>query len=286
MIKIYCRDVIWNMTKPYDFVPFLKCKIYDENGTLEGRIPIKVKVLTPVHIFSGHLKVQENGKIYREFIKVNRTPIIPGTSFKGCVRTIAESVSHSCLRTSQKDKKVPADKQHDEKHRCIICDMFGSMGHRSKVRFSDLVAVNYGTYVRGIPRSFKPNPESGYYIENGKYKGYKFYKHGVDGIQPTGPILCEFVTTGAEFEGEVLYSGLTHKQLALLCFALGLSGDIHPKIGYGKAFFYGSIAISSHPEWADKARQYINECSHEVKGNIDALIRILNYNNALKSYDA
>ncbi|MBM7582859.1 CRISPR/Cas system CSM-associated protein Csm3 (group 7 of RAMP superfamily) [Caldicoprobacter guelmensis] len=273
------------MIKSYDFVPFLKCKVYHGNGNLEGRILIRVKVLTPVHIFSGHFRVQDNGKIYREFIKTNGRPIIPGTSFKGCIRTIAESVSYSCLQTSLPHEKLPTDKRHDGQHKCIICDMFGGMGNKSKIRFSDLVAVNYKTEVRGIPRSFRPHPESNYYMENGKYKGYKFYKHGINGIQPSGPILCEFVNAGSEFEGEVIYRGLTDEQVRLLCFALGLSGDIQPKIGYGKPYFYGSIEINSQPEWADKAREYVSECDDEVRKNISALIRILNYSNALKSYE-
>jgi len=39
----------------------------------------------------------------------------------------------------------------------------------------------------------RPNPDAEYYLENGKYKGYKFYKHGINGIQPKGNMLCEFV---------------------------------------------------------------------------------------------
>lgn len=273
------------MIKCYDFVPFLGCRVYRGNGTLEGRIPIRVKALTPIHIFSGHFKVQDSGRIYREFIKINDRPVIPGTSFKGCVRTIAESISYSCLQTPLKvEKKLPVNKSHTEEEKCIICDMFGSMGSKSKVCFSDLVAVNYKTEVKGIPQSFKPHPESSYYIENGKYKGYKFYKHGINGIQPTGPILCEFVKEGSVFEGEIMFKGLTEEQVRLLCFALGLSGDIQLKIGYGKPYFYGSIEISSQPEWVGKAREYVDKCDDEVKKRINALVKILNYNNALKSY--
>ena len=41
------------MTKPYDFVPFLKCEPYEQEGSLEGIIPITIEVLTPVHIHRG-----------------------------------------------------------------------------------------------------------------------------------------------------------------------------------------------------------------------------------------
>jgi hypothetical protein len=163
--------------------------------------------------------------------------------------------------------------------------MFGTMGSKSKVRFSDLKAIEYRTEIRGIPKSFRPHPDNSFYIENGKYKGYKFYKHGINGIQLTGPVLCEFVGVGAEFEGEVMFKGLTIEQLRLLCFSLGLSGDIHPKIGYGKSYFYGSIEVSSQSEWAKFAREYIDTCSDDIRQNINVLISVLNYKNALRSYD-
>jgi CRISPR/Cas system CSM-associated protein Csm3 (group 7 of RAMP superfamily) len=294
------------MMKSYDFVPFLECRVYKEKGTLEGRIPIIVKTLTPIHIFSGHFKVQDNGKIYREFIRINDRPVIPGTSFKGCVRTIAESIAYSCLQTSLKGEKLPENKWHRGEQKCIICDMFGSRGNdkykeskerdrnrdnnnargsKSKIRFSDLVAVTYKTEVKGIPASFKPHPESSYYIENGKYRGYKFYRHGINGVQATGPVLCEFVGEGAVFEGEVIFKSLTEEEVGLLCFALGLSGDIQLKIGYGKTYFYGSVEVSSQPEWAVNARQYFDRCDNEVRKRINALVKILSYGNALKSYE-
>lgn len=283
---IYCKDVIWNMIKPYDFVPFLKCKSYEGNGSLEGHIPIRVKALTPLHIFSGHYRVEDNGNAYREFIRRNGKPIIPGTSFKGCIRTIAESISYSCLQTAVRDaRKLPDNKTHDRRQKCVICDMFGCMGSRSKVRFCDLEAVSYKTGIRGMPRSFQPHPESSYYIENGRYKGYKFYKHGIDGIQPAGPILCECVNAGAEFEGEIIYKDLTVEQLGLLCFSLGLSGHIQPKIGYGRSYFYGSIEVSAPSEWAKYAGEYIDTCGAEVRRNMDALIGILSYKNVLRSYE-
>lgn len=278
------------MIKPYDFVPFLKYQSYEQRGNMEGKIPIEIETLTPIHISSGSYAIVDNKTIYKEFIKVNNKVIIPGTSFKGCVRNIAESISYSCLSIDYKNRNIDKSKLPDKREikgkKCIICDMFGSMGYKSKIQFSDLKAKNYKTTIKGIPRSFNPNPRSRFYFDNnGRYKGYKFYKHGINGIQPTGKILCEFVLPGAQFEGNIIFRNLTSEQLQLLCFSLGLSGDINPKIGYGKQYFYGSIIVKSDPKWEEIANQYKVTGYSDIKNNIDCLTNILNFKNAVRSID-
>ncbi|NLO82722.1 MAG: hypothetical protein GX094_06660 [Clostridiales bacterium] len=274
------------MIKPYDFVPFLKCEPYNQAGDLEGIIPITIETLTPVHISSGRYNVRGNN-IYKEFVRINGRIVIPGTSLKGCIRNIAESISYSCISERDRERrKMPANKFHLSDQKCIICDMFGSWGNRSKLVFRDIKLENEKTEIIGLPRSFAPHPESNYYIKDGKYKGYKFYKHGINGIQPKGSVHYEFVRAGARFKGEITFRGLTDAQLELLCFALGLSGDINPKIGYGKNYFYGSVTISSEEKWAELARNYFQKCPQDIKANIRRLIDILNYkDNALKALE-
>jgi len=300
------KGVKYKMIKPYDFVPFLPYKPYDdvkaERG--DGKIPIRVKTLTPVHISSGEYTVSgDNSMIYKEFVKVNGVPVIPGTSFKGCIRSIAESISYSCLYIFDKQKKelipefkLEAQEKDHEKNKeqrnengkkCIVSDMFGMPGQKSKIVFNDLRGVpnKYKLEIKGIPTSFRPNPDAEYYLENGKYKGYKFYKHGINGIQPKGNMLCEFVAENSLFEGEIIYKNLTEEQIRLLCFSLGLSGDINPKIGYGKNYFYGSIEVTSDAKWVEKAKQYKNIEKDDIKNNINLIISILNYKNAVTSVD-
>jgi len=67
------------------------------------------------------------------------------------------------------------------------------------------------------------------------------------------------------FEGEIIYKNLTEEQIRLLCFSLGLSGDINPKIGYGKNYFYGSIEVTSDAKWVEKAKQYKNIEKDDIK---------------------
>lgn len=273
------------MIKPYDFVPFLESRKYKARGSIEGKISIKVKAITPVHISSGSYGIKDNKNIYKEFVKVNNEPIIPGTSFKGCIRNIAESISYSCLSTGRSIKKykIP-NKKRENCGGCIICNMFGAPGFKSRIQFPDLKPVEYKTDIIGIPKSYSPRPNTKGYLDNsGMYKGYKFYKHGINGIQPTGNVPCEFVLAGSEFEGDIIFQNLSREQVQLLCFSMGLSEDINPKIGYGKSYFYGSIEVTSDPKWAKLAKEYKEIKSTSIRRNIDALSKILDYNNALKT---
>jgi len=279
------------MNKSYDFVPFLKCEPYKSgNGICEGTIPITIKTLTPIHIFSGSHSIDENKNIFKSFIRINDEIVIPGTSLKGAIRSIAEAISYSCYTASKgiNERNLPNKTYHSNEEVCITCDMFGSMGYKSKIQFDDCYSIKgtVQTQIIGLPASFKPHPDSQqYFNEKGKYKGRKFYRHGVLGIQQKGNILYECVLENAEFQGKIRFKGLTEEQVQLLCFSMGLSGDIQPKIGFGKGYFYGSISIESEEKWAKKAIEYKNNKRTDIKSNISRIIDILNFNNAVRSLE-
>jgi len=279
------------MSKPYSFVPFLDYKPYNEDGNLEGIIKLKIKVLTPVHISSGKID-EHNGKIYKKFLRINGEVTIPGTSIKGCVRSIAEAISYSCYQPGKQVRynKLPDGKTNDRLKDCIICKTFGSMGRKSKVIFSDFKLTKGSMDIIGLPNLYAPHIEEKLYLLNGKYKGYKFYYHGISSICEKGTIFFEFAKEGAEFEGEVYYNGLTQRQLKLLCYSLGLNDDIQPKIGYGKPAYYGSVKFlvrdsDEQDKYKKYANQYYNESDANIRKNIDRLKTILSYNNAKRVSD-
>lgn len=228
---------------------------------------------------------EKNGLLYKQFIRVDGIPIIPGTSLKGCIRTISEAVSNSCyLKTkSIAHDKLSADKSDMNKN-CIICNMFGAKGKRSKIRFEDLYLrekdAKEKVLILKVPEFHPPNPNSSFYYHEGKYKGYKFYPHGDNKILKKGDIPCEFIDKGSIFEGSIWFENITKLQVNLLCFSLGLNGSIQPKLGYAKPAYYGSIKITTDEvKWIEAADQYQNESEQEIKRNIDQLIAILNYEN-------
>ncbi|WP_058485140.1 RAMP superfamily CRISPR-associated protein [Defluviitalea phaphyphila] len=276
------------MKKPYSFIPFLPMKEYKKTGNEEGKIDIKLEVLTPVHISSGHLQ-EHNNLLYKQFVKFNNRPIIPGTSLKGCIRSIAEAISYSCYPKSKNvDYKKFSKNKLDESNNCIICNMFGAMGKKSKIRFEDLQLreedIKNKMIILNIPQFYPPRPENNLYLENNKYKGYKFYHHGDKKILEKGKFPYEFVNIGGIFEGSIRFENMTEEQVNLLCFSLGLNGRIQPKIGYGKPAYYGSVKITTNEQkWIEKANKYENQSSEEVKGNIKKLINILNYDRSKRN---
>lgn len=241
--------------KPYNFVPILGAKTYIKSPDVKsGKLRISIEVVTPVHIFSGYYN--ENGNmVYKEFAKYNGKYIIPGSSLKGCVRTIAESVSRSCISTNQNLYKI--GKNVRDRNDCIICDMFGSLGKKSRLRFADLELVkNNGVDIINIPTFYGPRPKNkNYYAADGKFKGIKFYSHGDENIIEKGTMPCEFVMPGSIFEGNVFYEDLDDNQLDLLCFSLGLGGDIYLKLGYGKPAYYGSVKMKSIDDKIDASKR-------------------------------
>lgn len=266
--------------KPYNFVPILGSKTYVKSPELKsGKIRVNIEVVTPVHIFSGYYN--ENGNtVFREFAKYNGEYIIPGSSLKGCARAIAESVSRSCINTKQDIRKIGKDVK--DQNDCIICDMFGSLGKKGRLRFTDLTLVkDNGVEIINIPTFYEPKPENSlYYDSNGKFKGIKFYSHGDANIIEKGTVPCEFVMPGSVFEGEVFFDDLDDNELDLLCFSLGLSGDICLKLGYGKPAYYGSVKVKSIDDSIDaskRANRY-GENDNDVAKNVKRLKELLSWN--------
>jgi len=228
---------------------------------------LQIETLSYLHIWSG-MYDENNGNIYRTFIKSNGRYIIPGSSLKGCVRTVAEMVSYSCMGVAadkQTKEKMPVEKWHKMKgERCIVCDMFGAPGYKSKLIFHDFIVVeekNYSpiTELICIPPSFEPHPHEcdNYKDKNGKFKGYKIYIHGKCETASTDKgIWIEAIKPGIKFEGEIwLRADLSQEQEKLLCFSLGLS-NFSLKIGYGKNHCLGSICIRPI-KGENKPSQYI-----------------------------
>jgi len=279
------------MSKSYSFITFLETKENYNNSYTKKlsadllkfeKLRLKIETLSYIHIWSG-MYSEKGGFVYKTFIKSNGKYIIPGSSLKGCVRTIAEMVSYSCMGVAANDQtkeKMSVEKWHKDKgKRCIVCDMFGAPGNKSKLIFHDFTVVSEEdssqiTELICIPPSFEPHPHEcdDYKDKNGRFKGYKIYNHGeFKNASPDNGIWIEAVKPGVRFEGEIwLRADLRQEQKELLCFSLGLSG-FALKIGYGKNHYLGSIRISAvngGDELIGLAKGYEAKADDKIKNNI------------------
>ncbi|MBE6051096.1 MAG: hypothetical protein E7214_10710 [Clostridium sp.] len=278
------------MSKPYKFIPFIKTQPYKvKNDKLSGRIDLELKVLNAIHLSKGIYELNEKNVLYKQFFRIDNKYTIPGTSIKGMVRNIAEIVSHSCISFQKKEfKLLPQYKRTSCKNEyCIICDLFGAMGKRSKIKISDFLYEDGSgkSTILGMPTLRTPKINNSY-MENEKLKGYKLYNHGIKSILKKGSENCQCFLEESIFKGYVLYEDLDLQELELLCYSLGLSNSFNHKIGYGKPSYYGSIQINAlDKKYKEYAEEYENISDKDIKLNIKLLAEEYSYKNAKKIAD-
>lgn len=276
-------------SKPYEFVPFLSQKKHLPVGNqYSGKILIRLTALTDISVLSGELI--EEGRVAYAFARNGDKIIIPGSSLKGAVRTVAEAASHSCGYVISYDKKN-RDKIQLKKNvcsECITCDMFGFLFHKtskkSKVSINDFIMTSGKVETKTAPSLFSPQVEK--CIEDENIKGIKFYYHG-NGIAETGEIPTEVAVKDSTFKGEIFYKDLDEQQLGLLLFAIGGGEDsIQLKIGHNKPGYWGSVQTEilsfevKEGEWKAESLigQYVSQ--PEIMENVEKLKEILCYKNA------
>ncbi len=250
--------------KPYDFVPIaapVKRRTVGHERILgddyaSGRLTYELRVLTPVFVSSGSYALGEDvgypdAPLVRACYRVDGIPAIPGSSLKGVVRSIAEAISPSCVTVTRLDRRlVPHQpKRRDEcrpEEACPGCSIFGRMGRMSKVFFGDARLVSGRTRLYRLPALDAPRAHRAratYQTKAGKFKGRKFYFHGRPCEAPNQPPV-EVIVPGSLVHGTINFENLSHAEMGLLFFALGLDGSFALKLGGGKPACLGSLQIN------------------------------------------
>lgn len=144
--------------QPYGFVPLLEhCTQTEgsshqiiEKNTYHGKLKLKITVKTPLYIGGKQQECDSNSYITKKQIRRNGNIIIPGSSLKGAVRTIAEAVSYSCAVKMPQSRKFRDILPKNNKNSCFrrmelcpTCSIFGMIGNREsykgKVSFGEFV---------------------------------------------------------------------------------------------------------------------------------------------------
>ena len=249
--------------KPYELIDLaVGCEIPRQMPTghdkfdqklLTGQLHLGVEALSPVHVASGLMERRRNRQypLVKTLLRVGNTPVIPGSSVKGCVRSIVEAITASCVRITR-TRDLPREmKGCDRKERlCLACRMFGAQDFQGLVQFSDLKLTgnaNRAIRIEPVPSFYRPRPrEAVYYREQrGRrvVRGRKFYQHGSEQARGNTPI--EVCKVGSEFAGVLNFTNLSREQFGLLLVALGQSADypLYLKLGGAKPACYGSLQI-------------------------------------------
>jgi CRISPR/Cas system CSM-associated protein Csm3 (group 7 of RAMP superfamily) len=246
--------------KPYGFVPIQRLGEGDKKdpaavghdsykpGTVSGTLRGEIIALSPVHVDSGTLEMQNvpDLPLYKAHVRSRGRVIIPGSTLKGVVRSVVEAISPSCVRVTRvPPHQLPRNAAgcRDKKHLCAACRMFGSLGYLGQVRFTDAVLrEGQRTQAVEIPSLYAPRSRAAIYAKQGsEVEGRKFYQHG----QPArGNMPIEVCPVDSVLDFTLHFDNLRQDELGLLLTALGL-GDppLALKLGGGKPVCYGSIQI-------------------------------------------
>jgi len=264
---------------PYDFVrlvgsgpqrssPFQ----HEQFKGLSGRITCRLTARTPLFVpkyragAADRARTHETLEMYRDKRGV---PLIPGTSLKGVIRTVAEAAANGCFTLPGRfsyerqsiEYAVPKDffTCSDVSRLCPTCRLFGML-NKGKV-FSGNVTVEDARALPGfqtqrltlaILSAPKPRHKPFYSREPDKreapIRGRKFYFHRPQGARERSQKdgqnkTVEAVLPGAVFKFEVEYTNISEADLGLLLFALTLWDDTCHKVGMGKPIGMGSAKI-------------------------------------------
>jgi RAMP superfamily len=223
----------------------------------------------------------------------NRRPLIPGSSLKGMLRSVAQVLGAGCgYKFAPRDTPTPLGDLTpcDSQAACLVCRMFGysaereDFGWAGKVRFSDAkVEGPWNLHMwQALPIGGGRWPSQGtrhtsFYFSHGRPLGWKVYRHAENPRAALKSDRAKFWTdacvgANTKFGFDVIYENLTDAEFALLRFALTLTHDgcaeheailgghtLAHKLGYGKPAGLGSCIIEITDEPRENPKRYFGE---------------------------
>lgn len=283
---------------PYSFVPYPKRiqrttpNYRDTFEGTSGAIECELEALSPFLVMDPRHRASPDRSGSGKFMRTNEagTYIIPGTTLKGMVRSVAEVLSDSCVVTSSYKSRhlVPRELDHcsSSSRLCSACRIFGFLKGRDVLHGH----INIGqaraagdppvySDVQLVPLS-SPRPEhEAFYGDKSNPAGRKFYFHqnqlslaASENDRARGPWVTP-LDKGARFNFTVTFENLTEEDLALLAASLVLTDDVRHKLGYGKPAGLGSVDVRINRVTIDDPDRYrtFNATSRIIESGSDDL---------------
>ena len=195
-------------------------------NTRTGTLDFTLTLLTPLHVGSGLFRLVD-GQVVKEAYRAHDRLVIPGSSLKGVFRSAAEVISRSCMATERRSAC------RDKDNLCVCCRLFGGLGYLGRVRFTDAMLMSsIMPMVYEVPTLWSPRR---------RQRGRKFYKHGQPAV---GGEPFEVVPENATFSFRADVESVTDAELCLLLTAMGVFGNLTPKLGGAKPRCLGSARVA------------------------------------------
>ncbi len=275
---------------PYDFAridwsrpperraPIWHHQLTGRNGQrlYSGHLEVDIFAETPLFIYNPKNDTNDPKKPAQSMQNEGGGYIIPGSSLKGMIRSVVETLGNGCLTLFDGDyergkvnyrHKVPNDFQHcqDNSKLCLACRTFGMLRGNSiflgKVNIGDAVALpdkiyTYEPLYTAVLVEPKPHHDA-FYLDEAKQHiaGRKFYFHHSPEVKPLsarGPIVfngrpanrfIQPLDYDTQFRFRVDFTALEADEFGALLFAIALEEEMRHKIGYGKPLGLGSVYL-------------------------------------------
>jgi CRISPR/Cas system CSM-associated protein Csm3 (group 7 of RAMP superfamily) len=209
--------------------------------------------LRPLHIGSGIYELDANENPVRGQVTADGRAIMPGTSLKGAIRSIAEAITKSCVRITRSGIGRNLAFRGGEACRmvtprqpatvCVCCSIFGALGYQGRVAFSDARLLTGVMTTHQIQSPYQPRDSArGYTDAQRLFNGRKFYYHGEPVAAREGEPY-HVVAKNSDFEFTLAFESLSDAEMCLLVVAMGILDDIVIKVGGGKQAMLGSVEI-------------------------------------------
>ncbi|HLZ60404.1 MAG TPA: RAMP superfamily CRISPR-associated protein [Ktedonosporobacter sp.] len=250
----------------------------DGHPLYSGHLEVDLYAETPLFIANPRT-VSPDPKKPAQFMQNNHNEyIIPGSSLKGLLRCVVETLGNGCLTLfdSQYERgrinysrEVPKDFQHcsENTQLCMACRIFGMLKERTggvflgKVNISDATAYPDKIY-KYDPIYTKPLMEpkphhASFYLDESRQHiaGRKYYFHHPNTYEPLterGLIFMggrpanryiEPLDTDTQFRFRLDFTNLEADEFAAVLLAITLEEGMRHKIGYGKPLGLGSVYL-------------------------------------------
>lgn len=260
--------------KPYQLISFPQGQIQREKPAghdraraqcQSGWLEVEFQTLTPVQVASGitdFVKAGDETQLALVQLSIDRfddddpskiisKAILPGSSIKGAIRSLAETLSPSCLlvynRFTRNAVPRPLSSCGGGRSLCPACRLFGTQDYQGQLSFEDALVPDGNLSLLGTPLLWQPARSDGRglpgrYLARNEARGRKLYEHREPA---TGPDPRLVIREGARIPFRLSFTNLTEAELGLLLTALGQ----HPKspffikLGAGKPVGLGSIEV-------------------------------------------
>ncbi len=220
-----------------------------------GCLNLMIEGLDPLFVGSGAVDLDDQGQMYQRFVQRDGQFVLPGSSFKGALRAVAEALSPSCIvvideeRAKKEYNKIcGVRRDRTTLELCPACGLFGAAGYRGRLSFSEGRALQGTPKIVEIPQRTPPR----YCGPNGKadpcdltFAWRKFYTRESECKAPQEKERLQ-VLSEARFTLEVGFQNLREWELGLLVLSLGIAPghEFNWKLGGAKNRHKGLIQVT------------------------------------------